>query len=265
VIGAFLRDESGQAFYETVAFMPLMLLALLSIIFFARLGVLSERAESAVRYGDMVSFRNGEAYSTAAISYLLNQAVYGNTSGQLAALCLTAAPTASASAAASASPSPAPSATGINADILAALYQVQVVHSASPSGAPSPAVTPQRFFQADSITQPNCNPGTINLAGQSGAGASGTYTQLGTSGSTGTTLPMDIDNFSITAKVNLNSYLVNAIGSKCTQASGVACSSTTANMAFLNVAAPTTLITCVPGISVVLTIMNPLAKPQSCT
>jgi hypothetical protein len=246
MIRSLLKDERGQAYVETLLFFPLMVVALLAMIFFARLGVLSERSESAVRYGDLVSFRNGGAYTTSAIGYLLNQAVYGNTSSQLVDLCL----------APSASTTPNPNPTGVNGDIRAALYQQQVVSSTATA-----APAPQAFFQADAISQPNCSPGSINLNGQgASANASGLY-------SAGN-LPVNVDTFSITASVGMNSLIAPIFkGAACTLPSGNTCTSTTANMAFINVAAPTTLITCVQGLSVVLSIMNPLAagKTPACT
>ncbi len=229
-------------------FLPMLFLALTAVIFFARLGVLSERAESAVRYGDLVSFRGGQAYSVAAIGYLVNQAVYGNSQSQLLGLCL---------APATGTATPNPTQTGVAADINAALTQTQVV-STSASAPPSP----QAFFRPDAIVQPNCGPGSINLNGTQPTGnASFTYPAGN--------LPVNVDSFSITAEVGLSHMFgTSPFGSaSCSLASGVACSSTTANMAFVNVAAPTTLIACVPGLSIVLTIMNPAAasNPPTCT
>jgi hypothetical protein len=241
MIRAFIRNDDGQAFVETLLFFPMMVVALLAIIFFTRLGVLSERSESAVRYGDLVSFRNGGAYTTSAIGYLLNEAVYGTTSSQLLDLCL--APQSGAT--------PNATSTGVNGDIRAALYQQQVV-STTATAAPAP----QAFFQADAISQPNCSPGTINLNGS-------TSSNYGVS-----SLPVDVDTFSITASVGMNSLIAPIFsGAACTLPSGNTCTSTTANMAFINVAAPTTLITCVSQLQVVLSIMNPLAagKTPTCT
>lgn len=240
MIRAFLRNDDGQAFVETLLFFPVMVVALLAIIFFTRLGVLSERSESAVRYGDLVSFRNGGAYTTSAIGYLLNEAVYGTTSTQLLDLCL--APQTGAT--------PNATSTGINGDIRAALYQQQVV-STTATAAPAP----QKFFQADAISQPNCSPGTINLNGATGNYGAGN-------------LPLDVDTFSITASVGMNTLIAPIFsGAKCTLPSGNSCTSTTANMAFINVAAPTTLISCVQQLQIVLSIMNPLAagKTPACT
>jgi hypothetical protein len=57
----------GQALVETVIFLPVALLALFGIIFFARYGVLSERAQSAVRYGTLIAYGKAPAYSAADI------------------------------------------------------------------------------------------------------------------------------------------------------------------------------------------------------
>ena len=242
---SLLRDDAGQAFVETALFLPLLVLALTGVILFARLGVLSERTETAVRYGDLVSFRNGEAYTTAAVGYLLNQAVFHNSSTQLLDLCL-------APATGSATPDPN---SGVNSDIRAALYQQQVV-VASATAAPSPA----KFFHADGISQPSCTAGSIDLNGN-GQAAQSTPGQYPVGD-----LPVSVDGFSITASVGMDSFLRPVFsGNGCTLASGSACTSTTGSMAFINVAAPTTLIACVQGLSAVLQIMNPTAVPPSCS
>ncbi len=235
----FARDDRGAAFVETMLFLPMLFLGLTAVIFFSRLGVLSERAESAVRYGDLISFRGGQAYSVAALGYLVNQAVYGNSQSQLLGLCL---------APATGVATPDPTQTGVNADIRAALSQTQVVNAYA-SAAPSP----QAFFRPDGIVQSNCGAGTINI---NGTAPTGNATSVYGAGN----MPLSVDTFSITAEVGINQILGNSpFGATCSLASGAPCSSTTANMAFINVAAPTSLVTCVPGLSIVLTIMNPAA------
>ncbi len=57
----------GQALVETALFLPLMLTALFAIIYFGRYGVLGERAQSAIRYGSMISYAQGGVYSAANI------------------------------------------------------------------------------------------------------------------------------------------------------------------------------------------------------
>ena len=56
----------GQALIETIVFLPVTMLVLFGIIYFGRLGVLSERAQSAVRYGTLVTY-NAQIYSAADI------------------------------------------------------------------------------------------------------------------------------------------------------------------------------------------------------
>jgi hypothetical protein len=244
------RCERGQALIESAIFLPMMFLTVVALIFFARIGVLSERAESAVRYGDLVSFRDGQAYSVSAVQMLLNNVVFGNSSSQLLNLCL--APGAAYTA-------PSPAATGVNADIRAALYENQVAPNSSATAPP----TAKPFFAPDGVQQPSCSPGSINLNGTSPSG--GTYKYpVGN-------LPLSITTFSITADVNLPSgplrTILGGASNTCKANAGAAvgsCSTTTADMAFLNVAAPSTLIACVPGLSVILTVLNPLAGAPLC-
>ena len=61
------RHPRGQALVETVIFLPVALIALFGIIFFSRYGVLAERAQSAVRYGALVSYGKAPVYSAADI------------------------------------------------------------------------------------------------------------------------------------------------------------------------------------------------------
>jgi hypothetical protein len=61
------RHDRGQALIETVIFLPVALIALFGIIFFSRYGVMSERAQIAVRYGALVAYGKGPAYSAADI------------------------------------------------------------------------------------------------------------------------------------------------------------------------------------------------------
>lgn len=57
----------GQALVETVIFLPVALIALFGIIFFSRYGVLAERAQSAARYGALMSYSTAPVYSAADI------------------------------------------------------------------------------------------------------------------------------------------------------------------------------------------------------
>ena len=57
----------GQTIIELVVAMPIVLFVLFAIIYMSRYGVLSERAELALRYGGITGFQNGTAYSAANI------------------------------------------------------------------------------------------------------------------------------------------------------------------------------------------------------
>ncbi|HVA27200.1 MAG TPA: hypothetical protein VNF68_03420 [Candidatus Baltobacteraceae bacterium] len=61
------HGRRGQALIETIVFLPVTMLVLFGIIYFARLGVLSERSQSAVRYGTLVSYNGSSVYSAADI------------------------------------------------------------------------------------------------------------------------------------------------------------------------------------------------------
>jgi hypothetical protein len=67
------RFSRGQTVIEFVVAMPIVLLGLFAIIYFARFGVVSERSELALRYGGIVEFNDGgNVYSAANIYYNLN-------------------------------------------------------------------------------------------------------------------------------------------------------------------------------------------------
>lgn len=55
-----LNGQRGQTIVETVVTLPIVLLALFAVIYVARLGVINERAELALRYGGIVGF-NGSS------------------------------------------------------------------------------------------------------------------------------------------------------------------------------------------------------------
>jgi hypothetical protein len=57
------QQQRGQAFLETVAFLPLFILVLAAIIYFSQYGVMQERAYAAVRYAQLVS--NNQGYTSA--------------------------------------------------------------------------------------------------------------------------------------------------------------------------------------------------------
>ena len=68
--------------------MPLLLVALVALLLFSRLGVVSERTETAVRYADLIAFRNGNAYTVATVYDLLDE-ILNPSSSELGPLCLT--------------------------------------------------------------------------------------------------------------------------------------------------------------------------------
>ena len=67
------RGSRGQALIEITIALPIVLLALFGIIYVARLGVVDERAQLALRYGGIAGFITGSgAYSAANIYANLN-------------------------------------------------------------------------------------------------------------------------------------------------------------------------------------------------
>jgi Flp pilus assembly protein TadG len=59
--------QRGQALVETMVFLPVALVVLFAILYFARFGVLEERAQSAVRYAALMSYESPSEYSAAGI------------------------------------------------------------------------------------------------------------------------------------------------------------------------------------------------------
>ena len=78
---------------------------------------------------------------------------------------------------------------------------------------------------------------------------------------------MSVDGFSITASVGVSNLAAPIFaGNGCSISSGQTCSSTTASMAFVNVAAPTELLSCVAQLNIVLQIMsNSNSTKSTCT
>lgn len=75
-----MAASRGQTIIEFVIAMPIVILALFAIIYLSQFGVVSERAELAVRYGGIASFNNdGSQYSAADI--------YTNLSAGTAGVC----------------------------------------------------------------------------------------------------------------------------------------------------------------------------------
>jgi Flp pilus assembly protein TadG len=59
--------QRGQALVETMMLLPVALVVLFAILYFARFGVLEERAQSAVRYGALMSYESASNYSASDI------------------------------------------------------------------------------------------------------------------------------------------------------------------------------------------------------
>jgi Flp pilus assembly protein TadG len=69
------RGSRGQTIIEFVVAMPILLLALFAIVYFSQYGVVSERAELALRYGGIAAFNSGtNEYGAANIYYNISGA-----------------------------------------------------------------------------------------------------------------------------------------------------------------------------------------------
>jgi hypothetical protein len=243
-----LHAQRGQTLIEWAVFMPVLIATMLALIFYSRLGVLSERSQSAVRYGEMVSFKNGNPYTIATVESVIDEILHSSSS-ELGPLCLqpnSAIPGATlapatvppilepisvASAIPSASATPAPSSTSIAnrvaTDTQAALIQAQVVGAASPS---APSAKP--YWRPDTIIASNCNPASISLQGSSSYGVGN--------------LPISVQTVSVASSLHIPNYL-----------SFIANGETSAKMGFLNVATPNVLLACVPGLNIALSVLAP--------
>jgi len=241
------HGERGQTFVEAVVFFPLLIAMMFALIFFSRLGVLSERSQSAVRYGNMVSMRNGSAYTVSTIESVIDEVIHIN-SNELGPLCLE--PSSSSFTTAQPIFTVPPQITGVlgtTGDVLpvytpqpqntsvanrvatdtqAALVQAQVVSGATavPSAKP--------YWRPDNVSTSQCNPASVALQ-------SGTY-------SVGN-MPISVQSVSISSSLTVPTYL------QAMMLNG----ETSAQMGFLNVATPNILLACVPGVNVVLTILQP--------
>jgi hypothetical protein len=90
----------------------------------------------------------------------------------------------------------------------------------------------RNFWKPDSMTAPVCNPLSVQLT-------SGTY---GISD-----LPLSVTSFQLQGTIAVPGYLNSLVGTT---------TSTTANMAFLNLATPNMLVSCVPGLAIVLDVLS---------
>jgi hypothetical protein len=182
------QSERGQALVESALFMPLFLIAMFALIFFGRLGVTSERAQTAVRYANLVTFRNGQAYTAATLYDLLNE-LLNPTASELGPLCLqpnslTGSPNNTISAAA-----------------YAALTQSQ------PNITATPLPNAKSFWVPDSILTPACNPLSVALT-------SGTYNVAN--------LPVSVTSFQVQGQINTPSYLQPLLGTSRTAGASMA-------------------------------------------
>lgn len=84
--------QRGSTLVETTLFLPVVLLALFAVLYFARFGVLAERAQSAVRYGAVVAYQSTNVYSATNIYAALQHG------GAPAGLCTSDVSTATANA-----------------------------------------------------------------------------------------------------------------------------------------------------------------------
>jgi hypothetical protein len=239
-----LHAQRGQTLVEWAVFMPCLIACMFALIFFSRLGVLSERSQSAVRYGETVSFKNGQPYTVATVESVIDEILHTNQS-ELGPLCLepTGNPTSSATlsplavsvvtVASTSLPAYTPSpqntsvANRVAADTQAALVQAQVV-----SGAATSVPSAKPYWRPDTIVGSACNPASIAL--QTGAYGVGN-------------LPVSVQTVSVASELNIPSYLAPYITN----------GETSAKMGFLNVATPNVLLACVPGLSIALTILQP--------
>jgi hypothetical protein len=86
LIAALHRDERGQALFESIFFLPVLLIAIYGILLFARLGVLDERAQLAARFGGTVAYQKGQLYTISTLQDLIAGALKPSSS-QLAVFC----------------------------------------------------------------------------------------------------------------------------------------------------------------------------------
>jgi Flp pilus assembly protein TadG len=62
-----MHAQRGQALVETMVFLPIALVMLFALLYFARFGVLEERAQSAVRHAALLSYEVPAQYSASDI------------------------------------------------------------------------------------------------------------------------------------------------------------------------------------------------------
>jgi hypothetical protein len=139
-----MNRTRGQALLETAMFLPCLLLATVSVIYFSQYGILQVRAVQAVRYASLVSNAGGKTgyYSIESVYNELWQEGHSqNGAAYPATFSCSGVGTAQADQAA-----------------ISALYQSETLPSGS--GAPAPA-----FFQADVHPSATCTASPIWLSG----------------------------------------------------------------------------------------------------
>lgn len=221
----FARDERGQALVELGLFLPIILIALIGIIFFSRLGILSERAQSAVRYGGEVSFRQGNAYSVATVYNLIDELLNISPSGsELGPLCLRNDASGASGAAAR-----------ISQDTVAALTLEQQV---GPTPFPGSGTLSIWKPDAGHTTSGGCNPASVNLQ----------------TSSSSPVIPVSVTGVTLMTGLDIPTNL-----------SFVQNGSITAHMGFLQIATPNLITACTPAGQVVLKVLNPNVGTPSCS
>ncbi len=218
----FSSDDRGQAYVEFAIFVPVILIAFFSLIFFSRFGILAERAESAVRYGAEVSFKQGKPYTVATVYNLIDELVNVSPSGgELGPLCLKNDFTGSTG-----------NAARISGDTIAALTQSQQIGSTPYTGTTNAIWKPD----AGKTSTGGCNPASVSLGSNPSSPIPVSVT--GVSLTTGLNIPAEVGSF-------INNGDIHA------------------HMGFLQVAAPNVLVACLPGLQIVLPILNPNASGNS--
>jgi Flp pilus assembly protein TadG len=173
MIFSFVRDERGQALVETAFFLPVLILAMFAMIFFSQLGVLDERAQTAVRFGGNVAYQHGQPYVLATLQDLIADAL-NPSSTQLAVLCT------------GGSGQPVP----VQQAALDAFTQNQGNKgSVAPTAYAGPSAAP--FWKPTTSSAPACNPATL---------------QLSTSASS-PIVPASLTQISVTGNLNVPPYL----------------------------------------------------------
>ena len=167
-------DQRGQALVESVLFIPLMLVAVLALIFFCRIGVLGERSESAVRYANFVAFRDGQSYTMATVYDLLEE-LLNPQANELGPLCLT------------------PNTLTANPQNTPAAAALQALTQQQPAVGGTPVPSTKNFWKPDSQpVAPSCNPLSVSLT-------SNTY-GIGN-------MPISVTSFQVQSEVNVPKLL----------------------------------------------------------